>query len=391
MRNSVKNIKGFLNSGNFKTILFVFLIASIIKLILNYLGHSEWYCKLTGHQFSGLETTLIYYGILVGSVFFYLKLRRERFTWGHIFALSTLPFNIYLSLFFYKNKYIYSTIIVMFLLFSGADVYFFVSSYLEAKRRHRQNEAIWLRRDFLWSMIKNCGYTSTYVGGLCIYLLLVSNWGSGVDVFKEITYATNVRDLSTTTAESLWENNKESLQLLAKDVYVQLSTQEKLNALQELVNIECEYLGVEPCQLRMKELEVNVAAQYCENDGSISISPKYVNADISFNAIDVLLHEIYHCYQYACIRDYAAMLAAGLEPDMELKYYRDCARWMKEFENYYNCTDADYFDDYYRYASQSIEVSANEYSNMWLEAYWTYINEIGKDEKTPQEVLGEVA
>jgi len=391
MRNTTKDRKRFWHSGNFKTILFVFLIATIIKLTLDNLGHSEWYCKLIRKQFTQLQTTLIYYGILAVSVFFYLKVRLGKYKWFHIFVLSSVPLSIYLALFYFKNKYLYGAIIFFFVVDIAMDFWLFVSCSLDAKLLHMKEELIRLRREFLWDLARSLGSISIYAGGICTYLLLISVWGVGLDVFKEITYATNVRDLMSTVGESLWETNKESLKLLSGENYSQLNNQERLNALQELINIECEYLGVEPCQLKMEELEESVAAQYGEMDRSISISPKYVEANVSIYAIEVLLHEMYHCYQYDCVRNYERMLAAGLQPDMELKYYRDCAQWLKEIENYYDCKDVSYFDDYYRYASQSIEITADQYSNEWAEYYWEYINSIGKDEMTPEEVLERVS
>ncbi len=400
LRRNHKTLMGILNSSSFKTMLFVFVLATVVKLWMNLTGRVEWYSGWMQKLFTQGQTTALYYGILAVTLLLYFVTLRESKKWRHILVMALIPLGVYVGFLRYQVKWVCYTAGVMFIALSALEIWFLwdfsridmmlAKTALE-KKQIRKN----LMKDWGWSATKTAGGVILYSMVLTLYAAGLSGATGDRSMQEPVAYASNVRDLQSTTPTNLWEPNKESLKLLAEDVYCTLDNQARLDALQELVNIECEYLGVEPCQLIMEDLsETSMGGYYRDRDRIISIAQEYVEKDTSLYGMHILLHEVYHSYQHECVRMFQALKESGAQIDMSLKYFRDCASWEEDFENYYAGDDSkdfvENFSDYYQYAAQSVETSANEYRDTWLGTYWEYVNDIDKDEKTPEEVIREV-
>jgi hypothetical protein len=157
------------------------------------------------------------------------------------------------------------------------------------------------------------------------------------------------------------------LSYLKRSVYRDLSMQEKLNALQTLLDIETQYLfdapgEVELCCAATKD---GTLGYYILGYSTIVISEKALND--RDRAVSCILHEARHAYQERVVQylEEAGAFDTPLLKDTEVY------AWRSEEDHY-----ASGQEDFESYYSQRIEQDAREYSEKWLEAYLTFIEEI---------------
>ncbi len=165
----------------------------------------------------------------------------------------------------------------------------------------------------------------------------------------------------------VWDANMLGLSYLKQSVYRDLSMQEKLNALQTLLDIETQYLfdapgEVELCCAATKD---GTLGYYILGYSTIVISEKALND--RDRAVSCILHEARHAYQERVVQ---YLEEAGVY-DTTLLKETEVYAWRSE-ENHYVSGQED-IENYY---SQRIEQDAREYSEKWLEAYLTFIEEI---------------
>lgn len=186
---------------------------------------------------------------------------------------------------------------------------------------------------------------------------------------KEIVIATNTRDYLSSEESYHWEDNKETLVKLHKDIWVTLSFEERLDLLQELLNLECAYLGVESCQLIAEDIkQFNLAGYYWEANHYIAIEKEYVNRARSQEAIWIILHESYHIFQHRAVENYEKIKDSE-EVNSNLYFYRDCEKWAQEMRHYKSCDSVEDFAEVYQYKSQAMETSAEDYAGKWISEY----------------------
>ena len=102
-------------------------------------------------------------------------------------------------------------------------------------------------------------------------------------------------------------NNIDTVLLLREEEWSQLTTQEKLDTLQTVANIEAHYLGLP------NELNVGIAnlgeytlACYNDNTHTISIDLNHLENDSVYDVLDSCCHEAYHSYQHRLVEAYNA-------------------------------------------------------------------------------------
>lgn len=390
MKNIISQIAKYINSPKFKISLFALILATIIKLIIKIIGITELEFALWDGKFNRFETCFFYYSMLILSLVLYFPAFPGRKKWKHIFAIALIPVNMWIILYLLYEEWIYIFCGVALLGLSIVDLVSLILTYRDEKAEGASPDKRLYVIQLFSDVIRNSSEIIFYTGFITVMIVIVTVIPLGIGFSgteasyasaKPITYATNMRDLETTTPSFLWEPNKEKLRLLSDKVYLTLAFQERVNALQELVNIECSYLGVsEPCQLVVKDLaSYNIAGYYQDSQRIIALDKSYVEGESAFEAIGVLLHECFHCYQADCCRNYEDIVQAGVYKDIldeELLFYRDCKSWIADMNNYRSCEEPSDFEDYYMYASQSLETSAEDYRNEWWLAYWKFINNI---------------
>ena len=161
------------------------------------------------------------------------------------------------------------------------------------------------------------------------------------------------------------DNNIDTILLLQEEEWANLTTQEKLNILQTVANIEAHYLGL-PNELNVGAANLGEYTLACYNDRTytISIDLNHLENDSVYDVLDSCCHEAYHSYQHRLVDAYNA----ADENFKGLRIYRPAARYGLEFSNY---TDGDY--DFCSYYYQDCEMDARDYAE---DAVCDYYNRI---------------
>lgn len=160
-------------------------------------------------------------------------------------------------------------------------------------------------------------------------------------------------------------NNIDTILLLQEEEWANLTTQEKLDTLQTVANIEAYYLGL-PNELNVGAANLGKYTRACYNDRTytISIDLNHLENDSVYDVLDSCCHEAYHSYQHRLVDAYNA----ADENFKGLRIYRPAARYGLEFSNY---TDGDY--DFCSYYYQDCEMDARDYAE---DAVCDYYNRI---------------
>ena len=201
----------------------------------------------------------------------------------------------------------------------------------------------------------------------CMLILLVP-LGARL-IFSHGIISTTVPPVDTASKASEWtvKSNIDTVRLLQEESWSKLSTQEKLDVLGVIVNIEIRYLGLNhELYLKSGILDINTAAHYNHNNYEIVIDINYLQSASAEDILDSLCHECYHSYQYQMI---------ALYNDIPEKYrnmllFQYVDDYIEEFSDYTNGTES--IEDYYY---QTVEIAARRYAAQSVDEYYNLIDE----------------
>lgn len=201
------------------------------------------------------------------------------------------------------------------------------------------------------------------VGMMVIMLPMFLHGVLGTTLFKATVRATagDTKEVQTIS------NNMKTILMLQEDEWIKLSTQEKLNVIQTVANIESYYLGL-PNELNVGvvNLPEYTLAEYSDSTHTIYINLTHLENDQAQDILDSCCHEAFHAYQHRLVDAYNAA------PDntKNLRIYNKAALYVDEFNNY---VDGD--EDFYTYYLQECESDAREYAEKAVEDYMSRIYE----------------
>lgn len=155
--------------------------------------------------------------------------------------------------------------------------------------------------------------------------------------------------------------------LLREEEWSRLTTQEKLDTLQTVANIEAHYLGL-PNELNVGIANLGEYTFACYNDSTrtISIDLNHLENDSVYDVLDSCCHEAYHSYQHRLVEAYNA----ADENLKGLRIYKSATQYGQEFNNY---IDGDY--DFCLYYYQNCEMDARDYAEEAVSDYYRRIYE----------------
>lgn len=356
---------------------FTGLFAWLIFLFLTRYGFANLYLHFLGKEIGRTLTLLLFAVFLALTLLVYTRFLRVRISWGRVFMLGLIPNCMLIVL---RYPYLFKVVSYVAL----AAVLYLVAMNLWEERdalftdrsRRRRRRA---RKEFLGACIS----TFLEIGGeylmIAMLFFLLGVFGPYFHISVNIpglsaaaAYSANVAKLYGNTHQELGEQNRDELARLCESQYYELSLEEKLNTLQTVLNVETRFLGCDPVQLIGQEIpEKGLAGYYNLESSAVAINQEIVERDVE-QAVHVVLHEAYHVYQEACCRSVREMELT--QEQAQLRFYQDILRWDYEFSNYHQCEDPSDPADYYRYASQQIELTAEEYSDTWITFYRDFID-----------------
>ena len=162
-------------------------------------------------------------------------------------------------------------------------------------------------------------------------------------------------------------NNIEVVVQLDEDIWATLSSQEKLNTLQTIANIEANYFGL-PHELNVTigHLSENTLACYNDAKHLITLNIDHFEHDPAYKVLDSLCHEARHAYQYRL----CDLFDSTSEEQKELLLFYDVQYYKQEFSNY-----VDGKENIYEYYFQWCEADSRDYAREAVADYYSRIDE----------------
>lgn len=143
--------------------------------------------------------------------------------------------------------------------------------------------------------------------------------------------------------------------LFDKEMYASMSTEEKLENLQKVVNYSAAELGLnETVKICVDENVNDSIYGFTNNDNTIHLNVEQFNSS-GKASVFICFHEIFHIFQKYMCASYDGLNLS--EEDANLMIYREIRQWRYERENYITSSD-----NPEGYINQHLEISANEYA-----------------------------
>jgi len=146
------------------------------------------------------------------------------------------------------------------------------------------------------------------------------------------------------------------------ELYDSMDVNEKIKLLRDIAKIEVEYLGMtNDYSIAYCSLDTGLYGYYENKTKRIIINEEVVKTENFEETLKVILHEIYHMYEYeivSCI-DWDSV-------NSDLLMLREIKEWKEEQQNYKNGMHNSNYEEYYE---QSIEFSARKYAEETVEIY----------------------
>ena len=287
--------------------------------------------------------------------------RYMRTGWTVVTALA-VPFGLYTVLIYTKTVGNWMQIV---LAFSGAFTLLYILCLMTRKIKNCRN-----KRKVIKRRLYHCCMVSQFI--MAITLLMIMGTIGIQRVFGDNILNSSV--LATTNNQNIPQtisNNIDTILLLQEEEWMKLTTQEKLDTLQTVANIEAHYLGL-PNELNVGAANLGEYTLACYNDRThtISIDLNHLENDSVYDVLNSCCHEAYHSYQHRLVDTYND----ADENFKGLRIYRSAVQYGQEFTNYIN---GDY--DFCSYYYQDCERDARDYAEDAVYDYYDrifeYLNE----------------
>lgn len=161
--------------------------------------------------------------------------------------------------------------------------------------------------------------------------------------------------------------NIDTVLKLQENEWAKLSTNEKLDVMQTVANIEAHYLGVpNEINVGIANLREGTLACYSDSKHMVYISLDHMETDTASEILNSCCHEVFHCYQHRLID---AFNNAG-EELKELRIFKEVTAYKDEFDSY-----VDGHLDPCAYYFQQCEQDARKYAESAVEDYYARIED----------------
>ncbi|MCR5143451.1 MAG: hypothetical protein K6C68_13180 [Ruminococcus sp.] len=168
------------------------------------------------------------------------------------------------------------------------------------------------------------------------------------------------------------ENYTDEIKRLDDMTWYYLSTEEKLDLLQIIANIESNTLGlsnelnVGASNLEKDSLDYGTFGTYNDLTHSIIIDIQYLEQSDSMSCVELLCHEAYHSYEHDLVRVYQNLN----EEDRQLSIFNDAPVYEYEFDHPI-IPDKDYEG----YLDQLTESNARKYARDEMIRYYVLVTD----------------
>lgn len=151
------------------------------------------------------------------------------------------------------------------------------------------------------------------------------------------------------------KNHIEDLVIFEESRWQEASMEEKATALTIVAAIETRYLGLSRTpDVNVGCLKAGLLGRYVPGEGRVYVSADVVKYGSGEEALEVLLHEMYHAYQ----REQVDLYQNAPEKYRTLRLFNNAETYLEEFSDYKTGDE-----DFEAYKNQWVEESARIYAN----------------------------
>lgn len=402
----MKNSRRLPLENTLKFIAFSLFYSALLEVFLSKVGMLRNMMIIGTKTFTGYRFAAIYLGLLLAANLWYIfVIGIRKHSWKKVFSAGNFPIAVMLFLRLrLASPGIFSAACFLAALFVAPivmEMFIEIPLWFEYEEEEREGYVHDFVGEFLHEYLPSGVFY--YILGICFSMMTSDTILPAINFYenhilsleKDFEAAGDAYDIEAITEKDaldmvfiagpllyadsskyydakvghLWDTNKIGLYDLKESVYPKLSTQDKLNALQTLVEIESKALldkyGV--IKIAMGKTEDPVRGYYAHKHKTIVICEEAL--EDRDEAIEVVLHEMKHAHQ-GYVTDYLISIGAY---ENRLLDNTDLYEWLYEQRNYTSGEDGDYSG----YFGQSIEIDAYSYSNEWKDDLIDYVEKIG--------------
>ena len=284
--------------------------------------------------------------------------------WTFVKALG-IPYGVYTVIVYSKTVGSWLTIVLG---IASVLSMVYIILLMSQKIKNRKSKGKIIKR-----RLRRCCVGSQSIATVALLVVMGIIGVNGIFGNNILTSSVSAFDNDQSTPQTI-SNNIDTVLLLQEEEWSTLTTQEKLDTLQTVANIEAHYLGL-PNELNVgaANLDEDTLACYDDKTYTISIDIDHLESDPVYDVLDSCCHEAYHSYQHRLVDAYNA----SDEQLRELRLFKSAARYSQEFDDY-----ADGENGYYTYYFQDCEMNARTYAEDAVEDYFSRMDEYLREAAT---------
>ena len=279
---------------------------------------------------------------------------------------TVLPFELYTLITFYH--FFPVAVLSLSLIPAILAAVYFVRVLTQRESSHTGRKVCLSKR--IWHGILGCRTIIT----VCLLFFIVPLYISSI--FGVHLYTSDVEPATSPAEDTEWtvKNKIDTVKLLEEDSWAELNTQERLDVLGTIVNIEVRYLGINhPITLECGMLEGGTAAHYENDSNCIVVDLPFLVDSGASEVLHAICHESYHAYQYQQVELFSLIP----EKYRNMLMFDSVEEYEKEFRNY-----EDGNDDLAAYVLQKCEIDANRYASYSVDEYYKLIGKYSQAKST---------
>lgn len=178
---------------------------------------------------------------------------------------------------------------------------------------------------------------------------------------NEFSLTSNIDSISKIRNQESWEP---------------LSTEKKLSVLQDIVNCDTNYWGMEKLTVKIKNFPEHILGSYRDDKRSIYIDKEHLENDSPEDILKTILHEVYHGWQHDLVRLYLD----SSDSQRKLRVFQNCAEYYQEMKHY-----EDGREDCESYMAQQLERDCCVYAENEFRVYYDEIDLILAEQEAERE------
>ena len=295
--------------------------------------------------------------LLISGLGCYLSLNNHRDK-VRVFVNTVTPYGLFTLFAYWKNLPTLFSIAVVLILLGGATIF---TLRMKPRIRHPNKKLIIKTR--LWQ-----AFWGSRVIAACVFLVLVATLCGVILTGHSLVPVQEPAVIYQPDSEYTIESQINVLGNMREEIWSGLSTDERIETLQVIANIEAQELGL-PNELRVILVpdEDKTIAGYQDSTHTIRFNIDYLDSLSAKESLISICHEAEHAYQHRLVNVYDE-----IDDDYKnLPVFQTAAKYKNEFQNYIDVNKEENFDDYY---FQACEVNARIVSEHRAEEYYSTIN-----------------